>query len=763
METLRGYQPLGFLCLVLLLGGLTPPSVAQFNWWLYSNSKALTTPAMIPQEAKTDVKQFSVPTVRSSSIPHNTPDTTAQDATTEQILDLSSSSGITKEDAFDNSLSVSTFFEGSAMEEDSEFLSVQTTSKVLTSSVQQSTITGDSTARPINVTSQCVCPAIPGLPGPKGAKGDQGPPGKPGYPGIPGLQGLPGPAGPAGPTGPPGPPGPSGPEGPPGPPGPSGSTLPKILDFTDTKVGEEKRASIIEGPPGPPGVSGHPGHPGPQGYPGLEGPQGPPGLPGHEGQQGAPGLPGAPGQPGAPGATGPSGIPGPVGLEGPPGVPGPEGHAGIPGQIGSPGLPGLPGPEGPPGTNGSPGKNGSKGEKGDRGEPGLPGKPGETGEKGAQGPPGLPGLPGSNQCNSEVGVQGPPGPKGEKGEPGKVECSSCKDARSDIDSWVTFIYQKKLKEGVEANHGPPGPAGKPGPPGPPGPPGVLYINVNQDPCLDSDTELMKDSPDNSQNGYKHATWTFSSKELMLKSASSIPEGSLVYIIKEAEAFFKTHKGWKKIVMEDSTLLFAADDPLVSTEDNQLDERNIIILTIAPTSIPQRIPSLRLVALNFPLTGNMRGISGVDLQCHHQAQEANLQGTFRAFLSSDTQSLSSVVKRTDRNLPLVNLKGQLLATSWNSLFRRHGISDFNTKEYPIYAFNGLNVMTDPAWINKAVWHGLVLQINHSKIQDCENWRKASKYLTGQASIPLKDIFLLETSWRCSDRLIVLCVENSFGST
>uniref|UniRef100_A0A8C6Y4Y3 Collagenase NC10/endostatin domain-containing protein n=1 Tax=Naja naja TaxID=35670 RepID=A0A8C6Y4Y3_NAJNA len=171
--------------------------------------------------------------------------------------------------------------------------------------------------------------------------------------------------------------------------------------------------------------------------------------------------------------------------------------------------------------------------------------------------------------------------------------------------------------------------------------------------------------------------------------------------------------------------------------------------------------LHLVALNFPLTGNMRGISGVDLQCHQQAQEANLQGTFRAFLSGDTQSLMSVVKRTDRNLPLVNLKGQLLAKSWNSLFTKHGNSDFNPMEYPIYAFNGVNVMTNPTWTYKAVWHGLAFQINHSKIRDCENWRKASKYLRGQASIPLKGIFLLETSWRCSDLLIVLCVENSFG--
>ncbi|XP_063156753.1 collagen alpha-1(XV) chain-like isoform X2 [Candoia aspera] len=794
METLRGIQALGCLCLILLLGGLTPPSAAQYNWWPFADPE--TTTVVIPTDAETDVKPPSEQTLLSSSIPWNTPDTFTQEVTTtEGMLDLTSSSSVRKEDTFDNTSPFSTVFEGSAEKEDSEFLRIQEGSKTLTTSYyqsmitgkikttqaskvlmtsdQQSTVRGDSVTRPINNTSQCVCPAIPGPPGPKGEKGDQGPPGQKGLPGETGQIGKPGH---------PGIPGLQGPPGPPGPPGLPGSTLPKVTDFTDAKDGEEKRVSLIEGPPGPPGLPGHPGHPGPQGYPGPEGPPGPPGLPGLESQQGAPGLPGAPGQPGPPGATGSPGIPAPMGPEGPPGVKGPEGHPGLPGQVGPPGLPGIPGPEGPPGTDGPSGKNGLKGEKGDPGEWGLPGKPGQTGEKGSQGipgPVGPPGLPGDNQCNSQASLQGAPGPKGEKGDPGKVDCQSCcKEARNGPpDSWVPFLYQENGKGDTEiygavVNHGPPGP---PGNPGPPGPPGVLYINrvypvrprphckqpVNQDPCLDSDTVLpLKDSSYGSQNGYKRSTWVFNSKETMLKSTSSIPEGSLVYITEGAEAFFKTPKGWSKLLMEDSESLFAADDPLVPTEKNQvqLDESHVRI-RITPTSISQRVPALHLVALNVPLTGDMKGISGADLQCYQQAQEAKLHGTFRAFLSSDTQSLISVVKKTDRNLPVVNLKGQLLAKSWNSLFSKHGTSDFNSMKFPIYAFNGLNVMTDPTWTNKAVWHGMKLQRRQSKPQDCQGWRKASSQLRGRASLPLKGTFLVEDTWSCSDSLIVLCVENA----
>ncbi|XP_062994185.1 collagen alpha-1(XVIII) chain-like [Elgaria multicarinata webbii] len=838
MEALRGVRSCGCLCLLLAFMGLVSPSAAQY-WWLFSDPKATTvvmptSPQVVEADDTSEKMVLSTPSLWSTPGP-----LTEEEATSERTTELATSAADRKEVSPGISFPISTDFEGSAEEEETEFIQIQDTStkrlrptvhqptikgepatkqtngktessllppvttegdhqsvkvtteketsstlspktiaasilwetsKRLTPSVRQSTVSRDSVTKQMNNVSQCVCPAVPGPRGPKGDKGDPGPPGQKGLPGETGQPGQPGHA---------------------GPPGLPGVPHPGTPDCTGTKDGSgisEKDCATIEGPPGPQGLAGHPGPPGPQGYPGPEGLQGPPGHPGHDGQTGVPGLPGAPGQPGPPGSTGPPGIPGPVGAEGSPGAMGPEGPPGISGYVGPPGPPGFPGQEGPPGREGPPGKDGAKGETGDTGLQGPPGNPGPIGEKGPQGPPG---PPGENQCNVHTGLLGPPGPKGEKGDPGELDCRRCcEEARTETrlpgssDSWVPFTYQENGKGdpelyGAIVNHGPPGPPGNPGlpgPPGPAGPPGVLYFNrvfpvrprphckqpLPQDPYLDADAELpLKDSSNGNQNGFKRSTWTFKSKELMFKSAASIPEGSLVYVSEESEAFFRTPKGWSKLLLEDSEALFLGDDPLVSTEKNQVQKDEIQAVTrAASTSNSQRIPSLRLVALNIPLTGDMNGIGGADLQCYQQAQAANLYGTFRAFLSSTTQSLVSIVKRTDRSLPIVNLKGQRLAKSWNSLFSRDGPSHFNSMRFPIYTFNGLNVITDPTWTYKVVWHGIKLHGGPSQNQNCRDWRTAFHQSEGLASSPTGSKFLTENKHSCSNSLVVLCVENTF---
>lgn len=174
----------------------------------------------------------------------------------------------------------------------------------------------------------------------------------------------------------------------------------------------------------------------------------------------------------------------------------------------------------------------------------------------------------------------------------------------------------------------------------------------------------------------------------------------------------------------------------------------------PTRCHPLSPQLRLAALNAPLSGDMSGIRGADLQCYRQSQEARLYGTFRAFLSAPSQDLASIVKRTDRTLPIVNLKaggphpggsgrpptkhglracfpstdtdpkpsqrghrapgntspphttphppgsappprpqGQLLARSWSALLQSQAGA---APRSPIYAFNGRNVLTDALW-------------------------------------------------------------------
>lgn len=44
------------------------------------------------------------------------------------------------------------------------------------------------------------------------------------------------------------------------------------------------------------------------------------------------------------------------------------------------------------------------------------------------------------------------------------------------------------------------------------------------------------------------TWVFRSKELMLKSGSAVPEGSLVYVREGSSAFLRTPTGWSRLLV-----------------------------------------------------------------------------------------------------------------------------------------------------------------------------------------------------------------------
>ncbi|NXP50079.1 COFA1 protein, partial [Heliornis fulica] len=167
--------------------------------------------------------------------------------------------------------------------------------------------------------------------------------------------------------------------------------------------------------------------------------------------------------------------------------------------------------------------------------------------------------------------------------------------------------------------------------------------------------------------------------------------------------------------------------------------------------------LHLVALNLPLSGDMRA----DFQCFQQAQLAGLTSTYRAFLSSHLQDLATVVRKTDRyHLPIVNLKGETLFSNWESIFNGNG-GQFNT-HVPIYSFDGRNIMTDPSWPQKVIWHGSTANGSRLIRNYCEAWHTATMGAMGQAS-PLKTGKLLDQkAYSCSNHFIVLCIENSFVS-
>ncbi|XP_015265171.1 PREDICTED: collagen alpha-1(XV) chain-like [Gekko japonicus] len=151
----------------------------------------------------------------------------------------------------------------------------------------------------------------------------------------------------------------------------------------------------------------------------------------------------------------------------------------------------------------------------------------------------------------------------------------------------------------------------------------------------------------------------------------------------------------------------------------------------------------------------------DYQCFQQARAAGLLSTYRALLSSHLQDLLTVVRKADRyHLPIVNLKGDVLFNNWESIFSGNG-GQIDTR-IPIYSFDGRNVMTDPAWPQKVVWHGSSPNGIRLISSYCEAWRTADLAVMGQAS-PLRSGKLLDQkAYSCSNRFIVLCIENSYLS-
>ncbi|XP_073534542.1 collagen alpha-1(XV) chain isoform X1 [Phyllobates terribilis] len=631
------------------------------------------------------------------------------------------------------------------------------------------------------------------LAGPPGEKGEQGLPGKDGQEGSPGHVGLKGEKGDHGQKGERGQNGKSI-IGPPGPPGPLVTIQELLLNDTEGLL----NLSDIVIRPGAQGPRGDTGVPGLHGKKGEKGESGAiiaadgslisklSGALGEKGDPGMMGPPGPMGQVGQPGIKGEFGFPGRPGRPGLNAVRGQKGEPGVP-MMGPQGLPGLPGPPGPPGPllsikgnvfpvpprpnckvpvhtsgegsqicdfkgeKGSFGLPGSKGDKGDVGPPGPPGYQlnsqhlnhyfikGEKGEKGyfnggyfMQSPPGPPGIPGERGSKGDT-VIGPPGHPGVPGLPGPPGYGLM---------------------GPAGNPGPPGPPGPssiygsvaiPGPPGPPGQPGVP--------------------------GSRNLATATKNIDEMLQRTHLVPEGTLIYLTETSEVYVRVRAGWRKVQLGDLISLPADNPPPPAISghgyqpfpalspglnaDYEAPNGYQPFPALSPgLNADYEAPNLHLVALNAPFAGDARA----DLLCFQQARAVGLTSTFRAFLSSHLQDLHSIVRRADRfNLPVVNLKGEVLFDNWESIFSGNG-GRFNA-QIPIYSFDGRNVLTDSAWPQKILWHGSSQNGIRMVHNYCEAWRTADMAVSGQASLLRSGRLLDQKSYSCSNKFIVLCIENS----
>ncbi|XP_061579888.1 collagen type XVIII alpha 1 chain a isoform X2 [Cololabis saira] len=617
-------------------------------------------------------------------------------------------------------------------------------------------------------------PGRAGFPGPIGPKGDRGDPGQPGY-GLKGEKGEPGLI--MGPDGNPlagGLAGPKGDSGLPGPVGPPGSFGPPGL----------KGEIGMPGRPGRPGVNGYKGEKGDggggagYGYPGVPGPPGPPGPPGLPGPTSAVDRfnryddttrnnPVIKGEKGERGDRGIPGIPGTAsnfdiyafknefkGESGDPGVKGEKGEPGggyydprFGGSQGTPGPPGLPGPKGDS-IMGPPGPQGPTGAPG----VGYDGRPGPPGPPGAPGPQGSPTFPGSYQPNYPVSIPGPPGPPGAPGSPGhssgvtvlRSYDTMIATARRQEEGSLIYILDRadlflRVRDGLRQ----------------------VMLGDYSPFFRDLENEVAEVQPppvvifpktqDGSQsNGAGH----YSQGSPVIQPIAPPPPAEPRYPPRyEPRVPEQRYPG--------------QTDGRLAT--NPIDGRYPVT--------PQRRPNppvpgpvghdqtpalgLHLIALNSPQTGNMRGIRGADFLCFQQARAVGLKGTFRAFLSSKLQDLQTIVRRSDRErTPIVNLKNQVLFSSWESIF-----SDNDSKmreNVPIYSFDGRDIIRDSAWPEKMVWHGSSVKGHRQTDHYCETWRAGDRAVTGLASSLQSSQLLQQIPTSCSGSYIVLCIENAFTS-
>lgn len=114
--------------------------------------------------------------------------------------------------------------------------------------------------------------------------------------------------------------------------------------------------------------------------------------------------------------------------------------------------------------------------------------------------------------------------------------------------------------------------------------------------------------------------------------------------------------------------------------------------------------LRLVALNDPWSGDMRGIDHINYKCQQEAMDAKVDGVFRAFLSTRGVNIKSLGRNP--NDIIVNLYNNTLFQSWDDVFRvnqkflRRNNELWNSLKNNatsvLYSFNGKNVIMDEHW-------------------------------------------------------------------
>lgn len=233
------------------------------------------------------------------------------------------------------------------------------------------------------------------------------------------------------------------------------------------------------------------------------------------------------------------------------------------------------------------------------------------------------------------------------------------------------------------------------------------------------------------------------------------EGTLAFVTTTSSLFIKVSQGWKEIQL--GSLIYLSNNIIPQDEPSRAG--NAVAYQIRGPTV-ERVRSIKdrltLVALNQPHSGQMLGLDAADRKCYEQAKAMGLEPNYRAFISSQRQELLHVVHPSSRDhLPITNLRGDVLFRSWRSVFDGDG-APINTR-VPIYSFDGRDVLVDPFWPHKHIWHGSTSRGHRVVDKHCENWATDHLSVTGQSSRLSSGLLLGQETRSCSSHFIVLCIE------
>ncbi len=173
------------------------------------------------------------------------------------------------------------------------------------------------------------------------------------------------------------------------------------------------------------------------------------------------------------------------------------------------------------------------------------------------------------------------------------------------------------------------------------------------------------------------------------------------------------------------------------------------ITPTPTPTPQAT-SKRVFVTKAIFSGNLGGFSGADQKCMAASSNANLVGTFKAWLSSSTISASS--RLTHATVPYKLLNGTTIANNWAGLTKGYIRNPINITETGAPA-NGAETLA--VWTNTNGF-GTIF----SQYTSCNNWTYGPEYISGSDPYAGKSGMMNSNSaWWTADNYTSSCARKS----